>query len=100
MMKPVIMGGLMGLMMWMLHGAMSGGDTLGAMALIGFAAAHVVLLLIGIGAALFAASLSPRVRDWINRLHKPSLHHVVAMFGSAIAVFGIGHLSAHGLGGV
>ena len=95
------MGALMGVMMlWMLHGAISGGNTVGAMALIGFIGAHVALLLIALGAGVFAARMSPRLQGWIDQMHKPSLPHVGAMFGTAVVFIGVVHLAGHGLGGV
>ncbi|SMX39031.1 hypothetical protein [Octadecabacter ascidiaceicola] len=98
---PIIMGGLMGLMMmWMLHGALTGEGTIGAGALIAFIAAHVVLAAIAIGMAVFAARLSPRVRQFMDRLHHPSLSHVAAMFSSAAAVALVLHFGIHGLGGI
>lgn len=99
--KPLVMGLLMGFMMvWMAHSALTGGGTMGATALIGFAAAHVVLIAVILGAAVFAARLSPRAKGWIDRLHRPSLHHVGHMLIGAAIAFGSVHLAIHGMGGV
>ena len=96
-MKPIVMGGLMGLMMmWMLHGALTGDGALGAGALIAFVAAHVVLVAIAIGVAVFAARLSPRAKARIDRLHRPSLRHVTVMLAAALIVSGVVHLVVHG----
>ncbi|MCF2869659.1 hypothetical protein L0664_01150 [Octadecabacter sp. G9-8] len=100
MMKPVIMGGLMGLMMmWMLHGAVTG-DGMAAGALIAFVGAHLALVVIA-GAVIWAGTrFSPRVVRVLSRLHRPSRSHVMVMLASAIVVAGVVHLSAHGFGGM
>ncbi|MBU2991851.1 hypothetical protein Q4555_14195 [Octadecabacter sp. 1_MG-2023] len=94
---PAVMGGLMGLMMmWMLHGALTGEGTVGRGALIAFVAAHIILVAAIVSAAVFAARLSPRAHAWIERLHRPSLRHIGMMLAGAIAVAGSVHLIAHG----
>lgn len=96
MMKPVIMGSLMGLMMmWMLHGALTGG-TMAAGALLAFVAAHVLIAGVLAGVVWLGVRLSPRMQKFAARLHRPSLHHIGAMFGSAAVVAGAVHLVAHG----
>ncbi|MCF2906531.1 hypothetical protein L0666_16175 [Octadecabacter sp. CECT 8868] len=101
MIKPVMMGALMGLMMiWMLHGLITGDSQLSGSAQTVFIGAHVVLVLVALSAALFSTRLSPRLRGWMDRLHRPSLHHFAAMLGGAAMVVGAIHLSIHGLGGV
>jgi len=100
-MKPMIMGGLMGLMMmWMLHGALTGDGAIGAGALIAFVAAHAVVAAVAIGMAVFAARLSPRIRQFIDRLHRPSVSHVTAMLTSAAVVALVLHFGVHGLEGI
>jgi len=95
--KPIFMGALMGpMMLWMMHGMLSGETNMGFIALVIFVAAHFVVAGIAFGAALFAARLSPRVRAWAARLHRPSLTHVGAMIGSAALAAGIVHLYVHG----
>ena len=96
-MKPMIMGGLMGLMMmWMLHGALTGGGTPGASALVAFVAAHVGLAAIAFGAVLFAARLSPRTKALTDRLPRPSFRHVGLMLAAALIVTATVHLVIHG----
>lgn len=98
--KPVIMGGLMGLMMlWMLHGAVTGGGVTG-WALVAFVGVHVALVLIAGLAAVFAARLSPKVQELLARVHRPSVRHIGAMLGTAVVVIATVHVSAHGIGGV
>jgi hypothetical protein len=98
---PIIIGALMGLMMmWMLHGALTGESGVTGWALIAFVTAHVAIIIVVLFAVIFATRLSPRAHAWINRLHRPSLRHVAAMLGSAIIVAGALHLGVHGLGGV
>lgn len=100
MIKPIIMGGLMGVMMlWMLHGALTGGGVTG-WALVAFVGAHVALVLVALAATVFAARLSPRVRDLMARVHRPSWRHVGAMSGSAAVVTAAIHVGLHGFGGV
>lgn len=98
MVKPAVMGGAMGLMMmWMLHGFLTG-DGMRGWALVAFVAAHVVVVALAIAAALFAARLSPRAQALLARVHRPSLGHVSVMLGAAFAV-GLGiHLAVHTLG--
>ncbi len=99
--KPMIMGLLMGFMMvWMAHGALTGDGAMEATALIAFAAAHVVLIVVVLAGAVFAARLSPRAKGWIDRLHRPSLSHVGLMLVGAVIAFGSVHLVVHGMGGV
>lgn len=94
---PILMGSAMGLMMmWMLHGALTGEGTVGGGALIAFVGVHVLLAAVIIGGALFAARRSPRARVWINRLHRPSLRHMGLMLASAVVVASSVHLVAHG----
>ncbi len=94
--KPIIMGGLMGLMMmWMLHSALTGEGTIGTGALIAFVVAHVVVAAIAIGMAVFATRLSPRIKARFEHLHRPSLRHVGVMLAAALIVSGIVHLAVH-----
>ncbi|MDB4213852.1 hypothetical protein N9741_03170 [Octadecabacter sp.] len=94
--KPAIIGAVMGpMMMWMLHGAMTGNGVTG-WALAAFLGAHVALIAVVISGAVFAARLSPRAKAFIDRLHHPSLHHVAVMLASALAVSGAVPLVAHG----
>ncbi|MEJ6640689.1 MAG: hypothetical protein QNL58_10210 [Octadecabacter sp.] len=94
--KPVIMGSVMGpMMMWMLHGAMTGNGVTG-WALVAFLGAHVALIAVVMSGVVFAARLSPRAKTFIDRLHRPSLHHVAIMSVSALAISGAVHLVAHG----
>lgn len=98
---PVLMGSAMGLMMlWMLHGALTGEGAMGAGALVVFVGAHVVIAAVAILAVVFAARLSERANGWLNRLHRPSLRHVGLMLGSAALSAGAVHLIAHGFGGL
>lgn len=100
MVKPMVMGGLMGVMMlWMLHGAVTG-DGVGLWAAALFVAAHVVLVALILGAAVFAARLSPAARRVLARVHRPSLSHMGTMVGTAVLIVAVVHLGAHGFGGV
>jgi hypothetical protein len=100
MMKPVVMGGLMGLMMmWMLHGALSGVG-MAAGPLIAFVGAHLALALIATVLIWAGTRLSPRFVSILSRLHRPSLSHVGAMLVSTVVAAGLVHLSMHGFGGM
>ncbi len=93
---PVLMGPVMGAMMlWMLHGALVGGGV-GGVALVVFVLAHVVVVGTVALAAVFAARLSPRLRGWLTRVHRPSLRHVGLMMGSALMTAGVIHVVVHG----
>ena len=94
--KPVIMGAVLGpMVMWMLHGAMTGNSVTG-WALAAFLGAHVAMAAVVISGAVFAARFSPRAKHVIDRLHRPSLHHAAVMLASALAVSGAVHLVAYG----
>ncbi len=95
---PIGMGIIMGLMMlWMLHGQLTGQDV-SLVALTAFVAAHGVILLIIIGAGVFAARLSPGIRQKLDRLHRPSSRHMGKMLGSATTTALTIHLILHGVG--
>lgn len=94
---PLLMGPLMGaIMLWMLHGFLTGESTLSGPALAVFIGAHVAVLVVVLGAGLFAARLSPRVRNWMARVHRPSWRHMGAMMGSAVASAAVVHVIVHG----
>lgn len=87
----------MGLMMlWMLHGQLTGQDV-SLVALTAFVAAHVVVLLVIIGAGVFAARLSPSIRGKLDRLHRTSWGHMGKMLASATATALAIHLFLHGV---
>lgn len=96
MMKPVIMGSAMGaMMMWMLHGMLTG-DSFSGWALVVFVAAHVVLAVLVAAGIIFAARLSPRAQRVIAKLHRPSLKHIGTMMLAAGVAGGVIHLVVHG----
>ena len=96
-MKPIVMGGLMGIMMlWMLHGQMTSTSALAGWALVAFIGVHVALIAAAIGAGLFAARLSPKMRAMLARMHRPSFHHIALMLIGMIASAGLVHLYMHG----
>ena len=96
-MKPVVMGCGMGLMMlWMAHGALAGDGGWGAGALLVFVVAHVAVAAILVAGAVFAARLSPGMRNRLTRLHRPSRRHLVVMLGSAAGSAALAHLIVHG----
>lgn len=95
---PIGMGVIMGAMMlWMLHGQMTGQGAQ-PRAIVLFVGAHVLISLFVIGAGLFAARLSPLMRQKLDRLHRPSWRHMGKMLGSAAATALIIHLFLHGVG--
>lgn len=93
---PFFMGALMGpMMLAMLHGQLTS-DGVGGTALLIFLAAHLVLGAIAIAGTVFALRLSPKWRARLDRLHRPSLHHLGAMAGTAaVSALGV-HLIVHG----
>jgi len=97
--KPMLMGGVMGLMLlWMLHGQLTGASTLAGPALTLFIAAHVLVIALVACASLFLARLSPRLRNWLNRLHRPNLSHMVSMMVGVFITLGIVHAAIHWVG--
>ena len=96
-MKPVVLGGLMGAMMiWMVHGQMTGTSALAGWALGAFIGVHVVLIAAAIGAGLFAACLSPNLRVRLSRLHRPSVHHIALMLVGMVGSVAVVHVYMHG----
>ncbi len=96
--KPLAMGGLMGLMMlWMLHGQLAE-NTTSTPALLVFVGAHVVIITLLLGASIFAARLSPRLRHMIDKMHRPSFWHLGWMFAGAAGSAGTIHFAIHGVG--
>jgi hypothetical protein len=95
--KPLLMGVLMGpMMLWMLHGQLTQ-NTVSIWAGVVFIAAHVLILLVLGAGAIFAARLSPRLRGWLARLHRPSVSHFSAMLLGMLASGAVVHLSLHGI---
>ena len=96
--RPLAMGALMGAMMlWMLHGVLTGESTLSGPALAIFVGMHLALAVVLIGAALFAARLSPQLRALLARLHRPSLHHLLWMLAGATGAMTLTHFTLHGI---
>lgn len=96
--RPFMMGILMGpMVLWMAHGAMTSNNGLSGSALAAFIGAHVLIGLVIIGGGVFAARLSPQARDLIDRLHRPSIKHVMWMLVGAAAAATAVHLSLHGI---
>ncbi|KQI69147.1 hypothetical protein AN189_06115 [Loktanella sp. 3ANDIMAR09] len=96
---PWIMGAFFmePMMLWMLHGPLTGqASTGGAWAAILFVAAHVVVAALLMGGALMAARLSPRARGFLSRLHLPSLRHVGTMLIAAAMSASVIHVTLHG----
>ena len=96
--KPLVMGALMGLMMlWMVHGQLTGETSLSGIALITFIGGHILFAAVIIGAWLFATRLSPAARKWLGQLHRPSPRHLGAMLLGASLSAGAVHIWIHGL---
>ena len=86
---PVGMGALMGLvMLWMLHGMLTGqGHAGGAL----FVLAHVaVLLVLALAFVVARRGQSAWAQGMLK--HRPSLRHVALMMGSALTTAGVIHL--------
>ena len=95
--KPIVMGGAMGLMMlWMIHGVLTDNTNMGTMALLMFAGAHVAIALIFVIVGMWATRFAPSLRKRIERLHRPSLRHVLTMVSAALVVMAFTHLTLHG----
>lgn len=95
--KPVLMGVPMGLMVLaMVHMILTGQRDLGAMALIGFVALHVVFGLVIAALGVFAARFAPALKRRHDRLHRPSLRHVGFMLSSAGGTAYLIHILVHG----
>lgn len=94
---PYAMGGLMGLMMLrMAHEAMISQSGLGLAALAGFVALHVVVLLGGGALALWITRFVPRLQGLLQRMHRPSWHHIGQMLVTAALAALAAHIYLHG----
>lgn len=95
--RPLAMGLLMGpMMLWMIHGQMTGSAQSG-WAAAAFVGAHLLILAAIVAGAVFAARLSPRMHAVSARLHRPSLAHLGAML-SGFAISGlVVHFLLHGI---
>ena len=94
---PMTMGALMGpMMLWMLHGALTGNST-SALALVIFVGAHFLVVALLLVAVFFAARLAPRLQTRLDRLHRPSLRHIGLMLGSAGMAAASVHFAIHGI---
>ena len=95
--KPILMGGAMGLMMLgMLHLMLTGNSDLGGIALALFIGAHLVIVGVLLGLGLFAARMSPKLRARLAQIHRPGMRQVMIMALSAGAVALLMHLILHG----
>ena len=93
MLKPFAIGAVMAAMMlWMGHARIMSGEvdlTAGAVL---FAAAHLVLVAVVLGLALFV----PRVRQ-VLRGHRPRLGHVALMVAGMLVASSVIHGVMHGM---
>ena len=95
--RPLAMGLLMGpMMLWMIHGQMTGTAQSG-WAAAAFIGAHLVIFAVIVSGAVFAARLSPRLQTILARLHRPSLKHFGAMLLGAVTSALAVHLWLHGI---
>ena len=58
---------------------------------------NLALLALILAATLFAARLSPELRERLARVHRPSLRHFTTMLASAAVAAGCVHLFIHGV---
>ncbi|MEL6958904.1 MAG: hypothetical protein AAGL89_08150 [Pseudomonadota bacterium] len=94
---PLLMGSVMGLMMlWMLHGVLTGQSEVSGPAALVFIGAHVVAVAVLILGGVFATRLSPGLQARLKRMHRPSLRHVSVMLASAAVSAALAHLVIHG----
>ncbi len=93
MIRHGIIGAVMAVvMLWMLHEPiMSGGISL-SWGFAAFVLAHVAVVVMGAGLALFV----PRVRHLLSH-HRPNLRHMGAMLAGAIVLAGSIHIYMHGV---
>ncbi len=95
--RPLLMGGIMGIMMLgMVHIALTGQSDLGVAAVAVFLGAHVISVLLLLTAAFCAARLAPSFRARLDRRPRPGLRHLAIMATGATIVFLATHLLWHG----
>ncbi len=96
-MKPIAIGAAMGAMMfWMLHGQSTSTNTLAGWALVAFIGVHLAMIAAAGFAIIFAARLSPKTREMLAWLHRPSWHHLALMVIGMVASVGTIHVVVHG----
>lgn len=97
--KPLMFGIVMGLMMlWMLHGVLTGQTNIAGPALVVFIGTHVLIVASILVSSIFLARLSPRLRRRLQHIHRPSLSHLFPMISGAIFAAATTHLILHGVG--
>lgn len=84
------------MMLWMLHGALTGSGVSG-WALVAFVGAHAAIDAVLIGVAIFGACLLPRLRTRLQTIHRPTLAHVGMMLAAAAITAEMIHLTLHGV---
>ena len=90
-------GSAMGLMMLaMVHGVLTGTSQLAGAALLAFVLAHVALVGVGAGLALWATRFAPGLQRRMQRMHRPSWRHLGHMLGAAFTAALLAHLFIHG----
>lgn len=91
--RPLTMGAAMGLiMLWMIHGIVTGDKELAGPALVVFVLAHIALPLLILGLGLFAARMSPRFYARLPRLRRRSLPHIATMSAGAAGGATLAHV--------
>lgn len=94
---PVLVGSLMGLMMLrMLHGVMTDSSDLAGPVLWAFLLAHVATFALLGALLIWSARYAPKVRVYLDRMHRPSARHVLLMTTSAVGAAFVAHLFVHG----
>ena len=92
--RPLAMGVAMGLMMlWMVHGIVTGNSALAGPASVLFVLAHLAVPLLILGLGVFAARMSPRLYARLPRLRRPSLPHIATMFAGAAGGAALAHVA-------
>lgn len=90
---PLAMGAGMGLMMlWMVHMQLTGDSTRSMGALVIFVGAHVAVLAVALALPFVA---SARLRRVLDRVHRPSVHHIMLMLTGALLAAGLAHVLLH-----
>ncbi len=94
--RPMAMGAAMGAMMlWMLHGVLTGTNDLSAKAAIVFVLGHTVALSAIVLLGLWSTRFSAKWQMRLQRLHRPSLRHVGAMVAGALGTAAVIHGVLH-----
>jgi uncharacterized PurR-regulated membrane protein YhhQ (DUF165 family) len=90
---PVAVGGLMGVMLYLMFSNMvDGASEEVARAIVLFAFLHLLVIAVLIGLAIFGITRFAKAQAVLSKMHRPSWRHAAFLIGSAVSAAGLVHL--------